>query len=85
MGKFTDNVGKAARSIYNGADRAGEAYRKLPVAAQVGHAVLSPFTGVPAALAAHRRQIASGARRFGSGIANLGKRAIGGVAGAFRR
>jgi hypothetical protein len=75
---------RASRSPGNIVSRGLEGYRKLPMAAQIGHAMINPFTGIPMAIAANRKQIGAGFRRFGRGIKNFGKRAIGGIAGLFK-
>jgi hypothetical protein len=54
---------------------------KIPVAAQVAHAVINPITGVPAAIAGNWDSV----KKFGGKVKNFGKRVVGGLSDAFRR
>jgi hypothetical protein len=59
-------------------------YKRAPTALKIAHTVINPITGIPMQIAAHRKEIKRGFQRFGRGIKNIGKRAIGGIAGAFK-
>lgn len=61
-----------------------DTYRRAPIAAQAAHAIINPITGIPMAIAAHRGAIKKGLNKFGNGIRNFGRRAIGGIANAFK-
>jgi hypothetical protein len=78
-------IGRAGQAVGRVANKGLEGYRKLPVAAQIGHAIASPFTGIPMALAANRKQIGRGIRNVGRGIYNGGKKVLGGIASLFKR
>jgi hypothetical protein len=47
-----------------------DAYKKVPVAGQIAHAVLNPITGIPMAIAANRDAIGRGIKNIGRKIYN---------------